>query len=244
MRIAEISDLHPTTFSQYVHLAETNNFAGCQRLVRQEDEDLTGEATVFLPFKGIHFSICGPVAVRTCRRFPVDLDVPMTVFMLTLSGSVCYEKIQHENGIATYECDKNTFLAAQFTSIHCETVLQAGPSHCHLEFFLEEGALEKNFGIDVSKKIQSAFHGDTSSNRRLPLAVTQGIACQESISLAKKIVASRKDNDIGSIGLRGSCLELLSLLLKNILRRYSRVTRPLGIQETEALKPKFPHILA
>jgi hypothetical protein len=73
MHISEISDLHPASFSQYVQLAETNDFAGCQCLVRQEDQDLSGEATVFLPFKGIHFSICGPMAVRTCRRFPVSV---------------------------------------------------------------------------------------------------------------------------------------------------------------------------
>ena len=145
MLISEISDLHPARFSQYAHLAETNDFAGRQCLVRQEDKDLTGEATAFLPFKGIHFYICGPMAVRTCQRFPVELDIPMTVFLLTLSGSVCYEKIQQENVITAYECDKSTYLAAQFTSIHCETVLQAGPSHCHLEFFLEQGALENNF---------------------------------------------------------------------------------------------------
>jgi AraC-like DNA-binding protein len=236
MQISEISDLHPKRFSQYAHLAAENDFAGCQCMVHQEDKNLIGEATVFIPFKGIHFSICGPMDVRTCLRFPVDLDVPMTVFMLTLSGSVCYEEIRNGNIVSTYECCKNNFFAAQFTNIHCETVLQTGPFHCHIEFFLEEDALEKNFGMEASQKIRDAFNANTSKLSSFPYAIIQGIACPESLTLAKKIVASRNDKDIGSLSLRGACLELLSLLAKNICRRQSKATLPLSSQETEKLK--------
>ncbi|MDR1049482.1 MAG: AraC family transcriptional regulator [Deltaproteobacteria bacterium] len=237
MKIEKIVDLHPESFSRYASLAEQNDFASTQRQVSQQDQTFSGEATAFLPFGGIHFSICGPMRVGSTQRFPADLDVPMTVFMLTLSGTARYEVSEGGRVAAVYECGRNNYFAARFPRVRCASVLEPGPSHCHLEFFLEDGAVGRNFGPEASRNIASALAPpDGGDGPEGSLSVASGAAGAGCLALAKKIVALRGDKDVGSLGLRGACLELLSMLAKNIGAAKRREMAPLSRRETEALR--------
>ncbi len=212
MSHADIAALHPRSFSLYQDLAETGSFAERQHTVRQEDENAVGAATMFVPFRGIHFGVCGPVALRARRSFPVALDIPVTAIILTVSGAVRYEAADG----SAHECAEHEFLVADLVGFEGETVLDAGQTHCHIEFFLERNALEANFGREAARNMAAALERRVPASPVAPVRLAKGMVCAAGIALANRVLAAREDSSVGSLEMRGLCLELLSLLLKNL----------------------------
>jgi AraC-like DNA-binding protein len=182
----------------------------------------------FEPLSGVHFGMCGPVAVPAIIRCDFYCDIPALMCVVVLDGESSYTFKDVPSSTITLR--KNMFMVGNWEEMYGTGVTPSQESYCHVAVSIEKGAVARHFGQKAEEEMREILARSLGLSRSVC-----GPASPDALILAKQILHMHKQGPLATMALRGAVVDFFTCLLKNATEQDLGPVMPLHERDTLVL---------